>query len=95
MKLCAVTEETEALDPIQLRMALVRAQSYSNDFCGEDCFVCAELLRYEEGNIELHITSPVQDMLINTSAVITVRAADGKVLDKGAYHSCHARYTSR
>jgi hypothetical protein len=95
MELCAVTQETEAIDPAQLRMALIRAQAYSNEFYGEDCFVCAELLSYEEGNIELHITSPVPDMLLNTSAVITVRAADGKVLSKGAYHSCHARYTSR
>jgi hypothetical protein len=95
MELCAVTEKTEALDPAQLRMALTRAQAYSNDLYGRDCFVCAELLRYEEGSIELHITSPVSDMLLNTSAVISVRAADGKVLSKGAYHSCHARYTSR
>ena len=95
MKLCAVTEATEAIDPEQLRIALTRAQAYSNDFYGEDCFVCAELLSYEDGRIDLHITSPVPDMLINTSAVITVRAADGKVLDKGAYHSCHARYKSR
>ena len=89
-----MTDETKAIDSAQLQSALVRAQAYSNEFYGKDCFVCAELLSYEDGNIRLHITSPLPDMLINTSAVITVRAADGKVLSKGAYHSCHARYTS-
>lgn len=91
MELCAETDETRSIDPGQLDVALVRAQAYSNEFYGEDCFVCAEVLGTENGNIALHITSPIPDMLINTSAVITVRAADGKVLKKSAYHSCHAR----
>lgn len=95
MELCKVTEETAALDPGQMRMALIRAQEYSNDFYGEDCFVCAELMSHQDGEIKLHITSPLPDMLINTSAAITVRAADGKVLDKGAYHSCRAKITPR
>lgn len=39
----------------------------------------------------LHITSPIEDMLINTSAAITVRKRDGAVVKQSVWHSCHAR----
>ncbi len=94
MRLCDESTSTQEPDTALLTHALVEAQRYSDEFYGPDCYVCAELLPAEPRNLSLHITSPF-DLLLNTSAVITVRRSDGKVLRKGAYHSCHARTTSR
>jgi hypothetical protein len=70
--------------------ALQKAQSYSDKVYGEDCFVCAEVFD-DADTYMLHITSPIEDMLINTSAAITVRKSDGAVTDRSIWHSCHAR----
>jgi hypothetical protein len=70
--------------------ALRKAQRYSDEKYGADCFVCAEVFDRPREYM-LHITSPFEDMLINTSAAITVRKADGVVTERGIWHSCHAR----
>jgi hypothetical protein len=70
--------------------ALMEAQRYSDKKYGSDCFVCAEVFDRPDEYM-LHITSPIEDMLINTSAAVTVRKADGAVTERGIWHSCHAR----
>ena len=70
--------------------ALREAQRYSDEKYGSDCFVCAELLD-DSDEYMLHITSPIEDTLINTSAAITVRKRDGAVTERAIWHSCHAR----
>jgi hypothetical protein len=69
---------------------LREAQRYSDEKYGSDCFVCAEVFDRPEEYM-LHITSPVDDMLINTSAAVTVRKSDGAITARGIWHSCHAR----
>jgi hypothetical protein len=75
--------------------ALGRAQAYSDQIYGKDCFVCAEVFADEPTSYTLHITSPIQDMLINTSATIRFRKSDGAVVATARYHSCHARIEPR
>lgn len=94
MPLCLRSVVTDAIEASQLRSALVKAQAFSNQRYGEDCYVCAELQRFEEGEIELHIRSPLPDSWVGTSATIRVRAADGKILDKTLYHSCSDRVSA-
>jgi hypothetical protein len=73
--------------------ALKEAQRYSDEKYGPDCFVCAEVFDQPDEYM-LHITSPVEDMLINTSAAVTVRKVDGAVTERSIWHSCHARVKS-
>ena len=94
MRLCAEDEKSRALDPALLESALVEAQRYSNEVYGSDCFVCAEVLTFDPSRLWIHITSPVQDIPINTSASIWVRKSDGKVVERALGHSCHARVKS-
>ncbi len=68
--------------------ALRLAQAYSDEVYGADCVVCAEVIDRPDEYM-LHITSPGEDMLINTSAAITIRKVDGKVLNRSVWHSCH------
>jgi tRNA U54 and U55 pseudouridine synthase Pus10 len=70
--------------------ALREAQRYSDEKYGSNCYVCAEVFD-RPAEYMLHITSPIEDMLINTWAAITVRKADGAVTERGIWHSCHAR----
>jgi hypothetical protein len=67
-----------------------KAQRYSDEKYGADCFVCAQVFDRPHEYM-LHITSPFDDLLINTSAAITVRKADGVITERGIWHSCHAR----
>ena len=55
--------------------ALREAQRYSDEKYGSDCFVCAEVFDRPKEYM-LHITTPIEDILINTSAAVTVRKAD-------------------
>lgn len=71
-------------------IALKQAQRYSDEKYGSDCFVCAEVFDRPDEYM-LHITSPIEDMLINTSAAITVRKTDGAIAQRAIWHSCHAR----
>jgi hypothetical protein len=71
-------------------VALRQAQRYSDEKYGSDCFVCAEVFDRPEEYM-LHITSPIEDALINTSAAITVRKKDGAITQRAIWHSCHAR----
>jgi hypothetical protein len=91
MELCYATELSAYIASEDLQRALVQAQAFSNSRYGEDCFVCAELLGFEQGEIHLHIRSPLPDPGIDTSATLKVRALDGHVVESRLYHSCHAR----
>jgi hypothetical protein len=73
-----------------LDKSLVKAQIWSDKIYGDDCYVCAEVYAVEKDSFTLHITSPVDDMLINTSATIEFDM-QGRVVEKMQYHSCHAR----
>lgn len=53
--------------------------------------MCAELLAFDQGQINLHIRSPLPDPGIDTSATLKVRAVDGRVVESRLYHSCNAR----
>lgn len=91
MELCYATELSASIATGDLQRALRQAQAFSNSRYGEDCFVCAELLAFEQGQIHLHIRSPLPDPGIDTSATLKVRGVDGRVVESRLYHSCHAR----
>ena len=93
MELCNPDSVPPDIKPALLTAALVAAQAYSNEAYGSDCFVCAQVLGDEAGEFTLHITSPL-DLLLNTSATITVRKSDAAVIERAKYHSCHARRTN-
>lgn len=93
MQLCYATELSASVATEDLQRALVQAQAYSR--YGEDCFVCAELLGFEQGQIHLHIRSPLPDPGIDTSATLKVRAVDGRIVESRLYHSCNARSTQK
>jgi hypothetical protein len=90
MKTCVEGAAPVGVETRAFSAALRQAQRYSERVYGADCFVCAEVFD-EPGTYMLHITSPIADMLINTSAAITVRKSDGAVVDRAIWHSCHAR----
>lgn len=90
METCLEGAMPAGVEPSALSAALQKAQRYSDKVYGEDCFVCAEVFD-DVDSYMLHITSPVEDMLINTSAAITVRKSDGAVINRSIWHSCHAR----
>jgi hypothetical protein len=93
MKTCVEGAAPARVGLESFSVALQNAQRHSDKVYGEDCFVCAEV--YDDTDTYfLHITSPIEDMLINTSAGITVRKSDGKVMDQNIWHSCHARVKS-
>ncbi|MEO3692293.1 hypothetical protein [Roseateles paludis] len=70
-------------------LALKQAQQFANETYGADCHVCAEVIDSAD-TYRLHITSPI-DTLINTSAGLDLRKADGRVIKRSVWHSCHAR----
>jgi tRNA U54 and U55 pseudouridine synthase Pus10 len=75
-------------------LALRQAQQFSEHVYGADCFVCAQV--FDNGDTYmLHITSPIEDMYINTSAAITVRKSDGHLSAQRVWHGCHARITKK
>jgi hypothetical protein len=91
MRTCVVGAIPSGVDAIAFQTALAQAQRFSDRIYGSDCFVCAEVVGDEPTSYMLHITSPIEDMLLNTSAEIKVRKSDGAVLSKAQYHSCYAR----
>ncbi len=95
MELCYATELSASIANEDLQRALRQAQAFSNSRYGEDCFVCAELLAFDQGQIHLHIRSPLPDPGIDTSATLKVRVADGRVMESRLYHSCNARSTRK
>ena len=90
MKTCIEGAVPEAVDAVAFSTALRQAQWYSDKVYGDDCFVCAEVIDESETYF-LHITSPIGETPINTSAGISVRKSDGKVIERSVWHSCHAR----
>jgi hypothetical protein len=90
MQTCVVGVTPANVTAESFAAALREAQRYSDEKYGSDCFVCAELLD-DSDEYMLHITSPIEDTLINTSAAITVRKRDGAVTERAIWHSCHAR----
>jgi hypothetical protein len=89
MHLCNTETQTN-IAPAILTKALTQAQSYSNEIYGSDCVVCAELFGDTPKAFTVHITSPSSpDMLLNTSATITVQKSDATVISRGQYHSCY------
>jgi len=91
METCVRGASPTGVETSAFANALSRAQAYSDKIYGKDCFVCAEVFEDEPASYTLHITSPIEDMLINTSATIRVRKSEGAVLQTAKYHSCHAR----
>jgi hypothetical protein len=91
METCVRGALPTAVEPAAFTTALARAQAYSDEIYGKGCFVCAEVFADKQTSYTLHITSPIEDMLINTSATITFRKSDGAVVATAKYHSCHAR----
>src|SRR5690349_8054109 len=92
MKTCVEGAMPAGIEFAAFSSALQKAQHYSDKVYGKDCFVCAEVFD-DTDTYMLHVTSPIEDMLINTSAAITVRKYDGAVTDRAIWHSCHARLT--
>jgi hypothetical protein len=73
--------------------ALMRATEWSNRVYGEECVVCADFLWQDDETFTIHITSPrvLPDMLINTSAEITVTKTDATLVDSKYFHSCYVK----
>jgi len=90
MATCVEGAAPANVTPESFASSLREAQRYSDEKYGSDCFVCAEVFDQPEEYM-LHITSPIEDMLINTSAAIAVRKSDGAVTERAIWHSCHAR----
>jgi hypothetical protein len=89
MELCDSDAKLDIPPPV-LGRALSGAQAYSDRVYGNDCVVCAEVFAETPTTFKLHITSPsFPDMLLNTSAEVTVNSSDGSVLSSGRYHSCY------
>ncbi len=95
---CVTSKPMELCDPnakpdipqIVMKKALSGAQAYSDHVYGRDCVVCAEVFAETPATFKLHITSPSSpDMLLNTSAEVTVNSSDGSVISSGRYHSCY------
>ncbi len=91
MSLCYDSERANEIKPEILAQALVKATTWSTEIYGADCFVCAEILPTIDTEFTLHITSPFDDMILNTSATMTFRATNADVVDTAKYHSCQAR----
>jgi hypothetical protein len=91
METCVQGALPTDVDPAAFATALARAEVYSEKIYGKDCFVCAELMADRQTSYTLHITSPVEDLLLNTSATVTFRKSDGAVEATAQYHSCYAR----
>src|SRR5688572_18936081 len=90
MATCVEGAAPANVTPESFAASLIEAQRFSDEKYGADCFVCAEVFD-ELDKYMLHITSPIEDMLVNTSAAITVRKRDGEVIERAIWHSCHAR----
>ncbi|HEX6008029.1 MAG TPA: hypothetical protein VFY80_08705 [Burkholderiales bacterium] len=75
-----------------LERALMRATEWSNREYGKECVVCADFLWQDDETFTFHITSPdLPDMLINTSAEITVTKAHATLVDSRKFHSCYVK----
>ena len=76
-----------------LERALIRATEWSNGQYGEECVVCADFLWQDDETFTIHITSPrvLPDMLINTSAEITITKTDATLVDSKYFHSCYVK----
>jgi hypothetical protein len=75
-----------------LEKGLMRATEWSHREYGDECVVCADFLWQDDKTFTIHITSPeFPDMLINTSATITVTKTDATLVDSGKYHSCYVK----
>ena len=75
-----------------LERALIRATEWSTRQYGEECVVCADFLWQDDETFTIHITSPsFPDMLINTSAEITVTKTDAALVDSKYFHSCYVK----
>jgi hypothetical protein len=76
-----------------LERALIRATQWSNRQYGEECVLCADFLSQDDETFTIHITSPrvLPDMLINTSAEITVTKTDATLVDSKYFHSCYVK----
>jgi hypothetical protein len=91
MKTCVVGVVPRGVAAATFSRALLDAQRYSVRIYGADCLVCAEVMADSDSGFTLHITSPIEDMLLNTSATISFRKPDLAVLKTAQYHSCRAR----
>jgi len=90
MATCVEGASPAGVERTSFETALQQAQRYSDEIYGNDCFVCAQVFDQPDQYM-LHITSPFDDMIIDTSAAITVRKSDGAVVSRAQWHSCHAR----
>ena len=99
---CATPKPMDLCDPDArptiphaiLTRALSGAQAYSDQIYGRDCVVCAEVFAQTPNSFMLHITSPsFPDMVLNTSAEVTVNSSDGSIISRGQAHSCYVHRT--
>lgn len=92
METCLAAAAPVGVTAESFAAALREAQRHSDEAYGSDCLVCAELIDRADEYI-LHVTSPIEGMLANTSAAITVSKIDGVVTSRHVWHSCAARIT--
>ena len=91
VELCFESESFSGLDDKVLATALRRSGRWSASHYGKDCYVCAEPSSIDEDTFSLHLTSPIDDILIDTSALLTFRRDDATLVDEAVFHSCHVR----
>lgn len=91
VELCYESEIFSDLDDRVLAKALSRSGHWSARHYGKDCYVCAEPSSVDEDTFSLHLTSPIDDILIDTSSLLTFRRDDAVLVEDAVFHSCHVR----
>jgi hypothetical protein len=92
MQLCNDRKFDRPVHADVLETALAKATQWSTQAYGADCALCAELYDDDARTFTLHITSPMKNDFINTSATMTFSRSTARTLETAKYHSCHARY---
>ncbi len=90
ISVCSEFDLSENVDPTVLRTALIHAAEWSCENYGEECVVCADFARVNGTELRIHITSPIEVAVLNTSALLSYRVSDGSFLSGGKSHSCYA-----
>ena len=90
MTVCDNFDFSDGVDPTVLKNALVHAAEWANENYGEECVVCAGFAIVNGQDLRIHITSPIENAVLNTRALLTYRISDGSFSHSGNSGSCYA-----
>ena len=89
VELCYESDRFAELDETLLGAGLSQSGRWSAKHYGRDCYVCAEPYSIDENTFSFHLTSPFDDIMVDTSAVLTFSRTDASIVREAKYHSCH------